>query len=180
MAPSRRSARYLYEFGHALGFRASLRFCSGLFQSFQRAWKAFQALPQHLATLPKGCGSHAFELLWVHALRGIGGTDVDDSRHDLGRRSEGRAVHFHGEFRLAPPLGQHGKPAIMFSIGLGHDAFGDFRSEEHKSELQSLMRISYAVFCLTKKKIEKRRRTRHNIEQITYLTKILNTTHTQK
>src|SRR3546814_1121682 len=25
------------------------------------------------------------------------------------------------------------------------------RSEEHKSELQSLMRISYAVFCLTKK-----------------------------
>src|SRR3546814_3836013 len=26
------------------------------------------------------------------------------------------------------------------------------RSEEHTSELQSLMRISYAVFCLTKKK----------------------------
>src|SRR3546814_8114759 len=26
------------------------------------------------------------------------------------------------------------------------------RSEEHKSELQSLMRISYAVFCLKKKK----------------------------
>src|SRR3546814_9880785 len=30
--------------------------------------------------------------------------------------------------------------------GMGH------RSEEHTSELQSLMRISYAVFCLTKKK----------------------------
>src|SRR3546814_6487419 len=28
----------------------------------------------------------------------------------------------------------------------------DIRSEEHTSELQSLMRISYAVFCLTKKK----------------------------
>src|SRR3546814_4856724 len=28
------------------------------------------------------------------------------------------------------------------------------RSEEHTSELQSLMRISYAVFCLTKKKIQ--------------------------
>src|SRR3546814_2126426 len=27
------------------------------------------------------------------------------------------------------------------------------RSEEHTSELQSLMRISYAVFCLTKKKL---------------------------
>src|SRR3546814_2876161 len=31
------------------------------------------------------------------------------------------------------------------------------RSEEHTSELQSLMRISYAVFCLKKKKIQ------HNI-----------------
>src|SRR3546814_5416617 len=30
----------------------------------------------------------------------------------------------------------------------------DFRSEEHTSELQSLMRISYAVFCLKKKKLK--------------------------
>src|SRR3546814_7031558 len=30
---------------------------------------------------------------------------------------------------------------------------GETRSEEHTSELQSLMRISYAVFCLKKKKI---------------------------
>src|SRR3546814_2848431 len=30
------------------------------------------------------------------------------------------------------------------------------RSEEHTSELQSLMRISYAVFCLKKKKINSR------------------------
>src|SRR3546814_7375381 len=32
-----------------------------------------------------------------------------------------------------------------------------FRSEEHTSELQSLMRISYAVFCLKKNKINKNR-----------------------
>src|SRR3546814_4157294 len=31
-------------------------------------------------------------------------------------------------------------------------AIDDLRSEEHTSELQSLMRISYAVFCLKKKK----------------------------
>src|SRR3546814_8037978 len=31
------------------------------------------------------------------------------------------------------------------------------RSEEHTSELQSLMRISYAVFCLKKKKKKNRR-----------------------
>src|SRR3546814_5434269 len=30
--------------------------------------------------------------------------------------------------------------------------FQEHRSEEHTSELQSLMRISYAVFCLKKKK----------------------------
>src|SRR3546814_5509410 len=32
-----------------------------------------------------------------------------------------------------------------------HGALADKRSEEHTSELQSLMRISYAVFCLKKK-----------------------------
>src|SRR3546814_2262406 len=43
------------------------------------------------------------------------------------------------------------------AIGKGHAArlasdAEDFRSEEHTSELQSLMRSSYAVFCLKKKK----------------------------
>src|SRR3546814_1623678 len=36
------------------------------------------------------------------------------------------------------------------------------RSEEHTSELQSLMRISYAVFCLKKKKIINSQPTRQN------------------
>src|SRR3546814_7845764 len=35
-----------------------------------------------------------------------------------------------------------------------HASTLNFRSEEHTSELQSLMRISYAVFCLKKKKIK--------------------------
>src|SRR3546814_9781819 len=33
---------------------------------------------------------------------------------------------------------------------IGRDHFRDQRSEEHTSELQSLMRLSYAVFCLNK------------------------------
>src|SRR3546814_10214503 len=41
-------------------------------------------------------------------------------------------------------------PAKVFS----RDAIIDRRSEEHTSELQSLMRISYAVFCLKKKRCE--------------------------
>src|SRR3546814_4858767 len=40
-----------------------------------------------------------------------------------------------------------------------HGIAGSGRSEEHTSELQSLMRISYAVFCLKKKK------TQHNTSQ---------------
>src|SRR3546814_1751005 len=36
-------------------------------------------------------------------------------------------------------------PLLAFAVAAG-------RSEEHTSELQSLMRISYAVFCLKKKK----------------------------
>src|SRR3546814_4195321 len=36
------------------------------------------------------------------------------------------------------------------------------RSEEHTSELQSLMRISYAVFCLKKKNTKRKRITIHN------------------
>src|SRR3546814_6493185 len=38
------------------------------------------------------------------------------------------------------------------SVGFKVVCAGKGRSEEHTSELQSLMRISYAVFCLKKKK----------------------------
>src|SRR3546814_7197114 len=38
----------------------------------------------------------------------------------------------------------------LTSSGLAGDALTQFRSEEHTSELQSLMRIPYAVLCLTK------------------------------
>src|SRR3546814_4578878 len=45
---------------------------------------------------------------------------------------------------------------------LGRDSNG--RSEEHTSELQSLMRISYAVFCLNKKTHKQiGDKTKHNI-----------------
>src|SRR3546814_7862807 len=37
------------------------------------------------------------------------------------------------------------------------EKWASFRSEEHTSELQSLMRISYAVFCLKKKNTNKQK-----------------------
>src|SRR3546814_10533023 len=48
-------------------------------------------------------------------------------------------------FPLALDLGCHHGVVAELLAGRG-------RSEEHTSELQSLMRISYAVFCLKKKK----------------------------
>src|SRR3546814_2806382 len=50
------------------------------------------------------------------------------------------------------PLEKQGSALGFFGMGNVGAAVTKFlRSEEHMSELQSLMRISYAVFCLNKK-----------------------------
>src|SRR3546814_7548175 len=59
--------------------------------------------------------------------------------------------------RVVPePVGHPVHPAGRVAVGVGgarrhHRVRVQRRSEEHTSELQSLMRISYAVFCLKKK-----------------------------
>src|SRR3546814_2475264 len=60
-------------------------------------------------------------------------------------------------------LAKHG--SINFTVGLAAMP----RSEEHTSELQSLMRISYAVFCLKKKHIQ------NYLQRMTILTSISST-----
>src|SRR3546814_7451400 len=50
-----------------------------------------------------------------------------------------------------------------------------FRSEEHTSELQSLMRISYAVFCLKKKKKRIKNKKHIRQKQTTYIHAYINT-----
>src|SRR3546814_7083678 len=55
-------------------------------------------------------------------------------------------------FRPAPAASRYGGTAVWSGDNAVRDADGLItRSEEHTSELQSLMRISYAVFCLKKK-----------------------------
>src|SRR3546814_6790660 len=55
-------------------------------------------------------------------------------------------------------------------------ARGAVRSEEHTSELQSLMRLSYAVFCLKKKKTTKEKSVhRHIIKKTKTTTQTLTT-----
>src|SRR3546814_6810282 len=57
----------------------------------------------------------------------------------------------YGDIGLPQLGGQVAFPDRVAAELLAHE----HRSEEHTSELQSLMRISYAVFCLKKKKQDK-------------------------
>src|SRR3546814_8053145 len=69
-----------------------------------------------------------------------------------------RRVRHHLEPPVVPRLSvalhdaAGGAAAAAQAAGGGADGGLALRSEEHTSELQSLMRISYAVFCLKKKK----------------------------
>src|SRR3546814_7840446 len=75
--------------------------------------------------------------------------------HRAGRNAQGgheAAHHLQGkEYRR--PAGAVGQKGQLVAPA-GHHGI-EQRSEEHTSELQSLMRISYAVFCLKKKKQHK-------------------------
>src|SRR3546814_3379279 len=61
------------------------------------------------------------------------------------------------------------RPPLPRCDGCLGDSSRRTRSEEHTSELQSLMRISYAVFCLKKKKLN--RTTKQYTRQPKYTTK---------
>src|SRR3546814_3799161 len=66
------------------------------------------------------------------------------------------------------PAGPRGGPRrLALSGGVRGDRS---RSEEHTSELQSLMRISYAVFCLKKKKPDTHASINYNINTDTHHT----------
>src|SRR3546814_8896994 len=65
-------------------------------------------------------------------------------------------------FGVAPVNLMLGRGAPWMLAATGLDRMP--RSEEHTSELQSLMRISYAVFCLKKKKKQREQKT----DEITY------------
>src|SRR3546814_10897694 len=60
------------------------------------------------------------------------------------------------DVHMARHAARHGVDGVFDGDAFFSEFFSQFfkRSEEHTSELQSLMRISYAVFCL-KKKIKK-------------------------
>src|SRR3546814_8096170 len=67
---------------------------------------------------------------------------------DSGCRIEGLALPY---WDLVKASAVKAHRFLPFARSLGWDIAFGIRSEEHTSELQSLMRISYAVFCLKKK-----------------------------
>src|SRR3546814_7859970 len=96
--------------------------------------------------------SHRLPAQRHHPRRGDGpaARPQSPSGHDRNPERRGRTRHH----RPGNADGLHDQgPAAAAGVG---------RSEEHTSELQSLMRISYAVFCLKKKKINKRTAITHN------------------
>src|SRR3546814_10215485 len=70
------------------------------------------------------------------------------------------AGHITRAFCAVRPPGHHASASIAMgfclfnamAVAAAHALEAHGRSEEHTSELQSLMRISYAVFCLKKKR----------------------------
>src|SRR3546814_939271 len=82
-----------------------------------------------------------------------GGPDRSGQRHGSAhyrsRRSYGAGVGVADDGDGLPSPGERHVEVVHVC---GPLAVVDDRSEEHTSEIQSLMRISYAVFCLKKKK----------------------------
>src|SRR3546814_8770419 len=80
----------------------------------------------------------------------------DDSAAISGRHvSPQRFQHYQDRRRQRRRGADHAAAAACRSpAGLALPVAAAGRSEEHTSELQSLMRISYAVFCLKKKNIQ--------------------------
>src|SRR3546814_5667097 len=80
---------------------------------------------------------------------------LDNPSPDDGAVKAGGSVSPHRVYNI----GNNRPEELMHMIDVLEEAVGKkARSEEHTSELQSLMRISYAVFCLKKKKRTHKRR----------------------
>src|SRR3546814_7611901 len=99
-----------------------------LFPRWASSWAALARSNAHVRSQCRLCGLQQRVDSGAQALRFGGGASPVD------------------QLDMCSVVGCHGR--VYF---LAARSYGRQRSEEHTSELQSLMRISYAVFCLQKK-----------------------------
>src|SRR3546814_2265502 len=84
---------------------------------------------------------------------GLSGLPGETSHHTSSRSSASIAARLIARCPECAGLNDPpSRPMRRFTVLRASSCARDRRSEEHTSELQSLMRISYAVFCLKKKK----------------------------
>src|SRR3546814_6132779 len=94
------------------------------------------------------CGRHRPVLSRLNSARMVGSEHLGRCIHALMLVEE--STHVTSKRPVFGLAGGVQRSGSLF-IGTAYLSPADRRSEEHTSELQSLMRISYAVFCLTKK-----------------------------
>src|SRR3546814_8112074 len=129
-----------------------------MFRSIDAQYLGFQENPFVLdprqrcdGGMTTGAKTQQESTLRPHAIAGIG--IVNDGEQVANRRIFRQRLYPHRSLRRGRQHDIERNVMTGFSITQ--------RSEEHTSELQSLMRISYAVFCL-KKKTKNNKRTNNN------------------
>src|SRR3546814_9605127 len=108
-------------------------------------------------------GVGVFVMLGFFMLQVIGGM-IRREPAALSRAALGLAKSILGSFVALALLATALEITDQLCIGIVNAAgtnMNEMRSEEHTSELQSLMRNSYAVFCLKKKKSTSSKRQKH-------------------
>src|SRR3546814_2884962 len=122
--------------------------CLAVFRGFGRQVEPGVSEP---AAIPRG-----FPRVWAAGWIGSGEGWVGQAGLATGQSERAGRPSMLSELRVAQYSARPSSPRrSAHSMRVGRSSrysMNGIRSEEHTSELQSLMRISYAVFCLKKKK----------------------------
>src|SRR3546814_1566399 len=109
--------------------------------------------------VPHGLVEGSDVVLYIHVPHGVALRGVDEAVERLEPGALRHPFLAFADRRRAATQKMYRQVIFIYSLVVLCYKGGSFsrpldrRSEEHTSELQSLMRISYAVFCLKKKKI---------------------------
>src|SRR3546814_2317717 len=109
--------------------------------------KTVGAVPRSIVSVDACPPGERFEY-WRHSIAAI--FDVEAAHDVVGDFHATIDSHLLGPLMLARTCTKR-QQWIRSSRTIARDSMDHYRSEEHTSELQSLMRISHAVFCLKKK-----------------------------